>query len=222
MSFNMKKYLILLPLALFALVACEHKGIYEDVSFNVTLDEGNTYYAGDVVTFDIAGNPDNLVFYSGEEGHNYAYKDRYSVEMDQVEDATLAMEFQARYGYADGLSIYVTSAFDGLNGSDADADRAAIQAMVDSGMEGWTKLDYEEGGSTAWTSQDFDLSAYLENFCIAFHYNPINDGQSAQRTYWVNGALNLKLEGISAAQNLISPASSSFPSIWEGRPIPNM
>ena len=104
------------------------------------------------------------------------------------------MDFQARYGLAGAMEIWVSSTFEGLDGEDGVADRATIKAMVDGGMQGWTKLDYQEGASTKWTEQVFDLSQYVENFCIAFHWCPPQLDQT-QRTYWINGKLSLDLAG---------------------------
>ena len=105
------------------------------------------------------------------------------------------IEYQARYGEAGALEVWVSNSFEGLNGSDGAADRAAIKAMVDGGMEGWTKLDYQEGASTKWTSQNYDLKDYMSGFSIAFHWNPPTNTKT-QRTYWINGEITLNLEGM--------------------------
>src|SRR5574344_2082386 len=93
---DMKKYLWLV-LALLPLVSCEQK-ISETVDYNITLDKSNTYYAGEPVKFNIDGKVDNVLFYSGETGAQYAYKDRYSVPIDQVNSAIMALKLQGRYG----------------------------------------------------------------------------------------------------------------------------
>jgi hypothetical protein len=92
------------------------------------------------------------------------------------------------------MEIYVSKTFEGLNGNDGAADRAIIKSMYEGGMQGWTKLNYQEGASTKWTEQQFDLSDYVENFTIAFHWHP-TDVTQTQRTYWINGSLSLELEG---------------------------
>ena len=187
------KKTIIITAALMAFCACEHD-IERVTDFNVTLDAENTYIAGEPVRFNFEGEVDNVIFYSGETGSQYQYKDRYTVPAEDVLAANLDMDFQARYGVAGALEIWVSKSFEGLNGADGAADRAAIQAMVDGGMQGWTKLDYQEGASTKWTEQVFDLSEYVENFCIAFHWCPPQYDQT-QRTYWINGKLSLDLAG---------------------------
>ena len=176
-----------------ALCACEHD-IIRVTDFNVTLDTTNTYFVGEPVIFNFEGEVDNVIFYSGETGSQYQYKDRFTVPAEDVKAVNMDMSFQARYGKADALEVWVSKSFEGLNGEDGAADKAAIKAMYEGGMQGWTKLDYQEGASTKWTEQQFDLSEYVENFTIAFHWCP-TDITATQRTYWVNGTLSLELEG---------------------------
>ncbi len=175
------------------LCACEHD-IVRVTDFNVTLDTTNTYFVGEPVIFNFEGEVDNVIFYSGETGSQYQYKDRFTVPAEDVKAVNMDMSFQARYGKADALEVWVSKSFEGLNGEDGAADRAAIKAMYEGGMQGWTKLEYQEGASTKWTEQQFDLSEYVENFTIAFHWCP-TDITATQRTYWVNGTLSLELEG---------------------------
>lgn len=209
-NWNMKKYIYYTSaMLLLSFTGCEQQ-IYEDVDYNITLDSSNTYVAGEPVKFNIDGQVDNLVFYSGETGSQYKFKDRYSVPVEQVNSATLKMRFQARYGLEGGLDVFISDSFEGLKGDDAAADKATISNMVANGMAGWQKLDYQEGASTKWTTQSFDLTPYLNNFCIAIHWHPVRDGKSAQRTYWVNGDLTLDMQGTApssidiAGLNLVS------------------
>ena len=174
--------------------ACEHD-IVRKTDFNVTLDEHNTYFTGEPVRFNFSGEVDNVIFYSGETGSEYKYKDRYTVPFEDVKSVNLGMQFQARYGAADAMEIWISNSFDGLNGEDGEADRATIKAMVEADMQGWTRLDYQEGASTKWTEQQFNLSDYKESFSIAFHWCP-KDITKTQRTYWINGSLSFDLENM--------------------------
>ena len=78
---------MILPAAL-AFSACSQKIVF-DVDYNVTLNPENTYVAGEPVRFDITGNVDNLLMYTGEIGSEYRYKDRYEVAIEDVKSATL-------------------------------------------------------------------------------------------------------------------------------------
>ena len=66
------------------MASCQQDVVYE-VDYNITLDPANTYYAGDPVKFNIDGDVDNLLFYSGETGSQYIYKDRYEVPLEEAE-----------------------------------------------------------------------------------------------------------------------------------------
>lgn len=189
----MKRIYSIFAASLLLLAASCSQEIVYPVSYNVLLDSSNTYLAGDPVKFNFTGEVDNLLFYSGETNHQYIYKDRYNVGIDDIVSANLHIDYQARYGYTDGLSVYVSNSFEGLTG-DFDTDRLMIRDMVDGGMAGWTRLDYEEGASTVWTSQDYDISEFASNFVLAFHWNP-RLGSSAQRHYWLNGSINIEIKG---------------------------
>jgi hypothetical protein len=190
---EMKKILYLITGALF-MASCQHDVVYE-VDYNIMLDSENTYYAGDPVKFNIDGDVDNLLFYSGETGSQYIYKDRFEVPIEDVISATLTLDVQARYGDAGALEIWVSKDFSGINGeNDPDGDRKIVSDLVAAGMPGWTKLDYQEGASTKWTTQDFVMNDYLSNLSIAFHWCP-KSAEKTQRTYWINGKISLEMEG---------------------------
>ena len=57
----------------------------DSIDFGVNLrNEQQEIYVGDEVTFDFDGNPDYIVFYSGEDGHKYANKDRLKVDVESM------------------------------------------------------------------------------------------------------------------------------------------
>lgn len=183
--------------------ACSHD-IARPVSCQIVLDPANTYLSGEPVRFILKGQADNILFYSGEKGACYRFKDRYSVPIEQVEAAALRLDYRPNYGYPGGLDVYVSKDFSGLKGNDGEADRSLVRQMVDAGMPGWLHLPYEEGASAVWSSEEYDMSAYLENFSLAVHWHPVNDGTSAQRTYWLNGTLTLDMEGTDPASMIFT------------------
>ena len=77
-------YIVAVLCVLSAAAGCEQADIYSEVDFNVTLDAGNTYQVGDPVVFNISGDPDNLIFYSGEPGHEYIYRNRYQTSAETI------------------------------------------------------------------------------------------------------------------------------------------
>lgn len=179
--------------------SCQHD-IVRPVDFTVTLDSSNTYLAGDPVRFNFEGEVDNIIFYSGETGHQYKYKDRYSVPLDEVLSIRLDMNIKARYGSKPGLEMYVTNSFEGLKGDDAQADKATVKALAEGGMQGWTKLEWSDLANE-WQARSYgeaegdpDLKSMADNFCIAFHWCPPTN-EDTQRWYYINGNLHLELDG---------------------------
>ena len=177
--------------------SCTQEDILYDVDFNVTLDPENTYYAGDPVTFNFEGEVDNLLFFSGESGHEYRYKDRYSITTDLIKSANLHLEIQPRYGEGT-LQVWYSSTFTGLAEDDGEADRATMAELEEGGMSGWTPLTiWDEDNketSQVTTVVDFDITSAIENFSLAFLWNH-TDPAKVQRHYWVNGNISIEAEG---------------------------
>ena len=59
----------------------------DDVHFDVSL-EAETFKVGEPVRFHFSGNPDFIIFYSGEKGNDYAYKDT-----DRIMDSEMTFSF---------------------------------------------------------------------------------------------------------------------------------
>lgn len=84
-----------------------------------------TVKAGDSVRFTFSGNPDNLVFYSGEPGHNYEFRNRASAANDlQIDFRTLVQYGMIRAN----LQLLVSNDFNGM------ADTNSVKAAT------WTDL----------------------------------------------------------------------------------
>ena len=111
------------------MASCQQDVIYE-ADYNVTLDKDNTYYVGEPVKFNFTGDVDNILFYSGETGHSYKFKDRYAVLVDDINTVSLKIDYEGQWGYTGGLDVYVTNTFEGLKGNDGEADRALIAEMI--------------------------------------------------------------------------------------------
>lgn len=160
----MKTYkLYTLLLSALALASCNEdmtKGL-EDVSVSVTPDE-NVTIQGQVVTvrkgnpveFNIAGNPDFVTFYSGELGHQYAYRDRYESVASDVVSSKLKFNI-----YQEGTSY------------DGDRDNNTIDvfyAVADeaAGLEGFPGL----------SKTDFEAdSALVDDFYYEGKWVPVKD-----------------------------------------------
>lgn len=195
----MKKYIIMLS-ALAVLCGCQHD-IAREVDYNITLSAENTYLAGEPVVFNIAGEVDNLLFYSGEPGADYECRERTQAPMSSVTDIKLYAEYQARYSVNGHLEVWVTDDFDGLTFIDPAADSSAFASIAaDPAKAGWIKLDYEEGKSEKWTQQEYqltnlkDFDVTSDKLCLAFHWCP-PDPVKNQRAYWLSGSLEFECEG---------------------------
>lgn len=191
--------IITVAVSLMALCACEHKILY-DVTYNVVLDSSNEYLAGSPVKFKITGDVDNLLFFSGEPGHEYQFRNRHEVSLSDINAVEMSVQYQPRWGSPGGLDVYVSNTFQGLDGADGEADRATIRAMVDGGMTGWTKLEYVDGEAQSWATHTYDIAPYMENFSVAFHWHPEYTGTYAQRTYWLNGIIRQSFPGAESTQ----------------------
>lgn len=184
--------MLIAALALFC--GCQHD-VLDEVEFNVTLDKSNTYIAGEPVRFNFSGNSENILFYSGEEGAEYEFRDRYSIPSENIRKANLSMTILSQYGVSGALEVWITDRFDGLAGDDGELDRELVRSLNDSLETYWTKVGYEDpknGGTVRIDS--LDIMDYKDNFCVAFHWNP-SSNTSSQRTYRVNGSVSLEIEG---------------------------
>lgn len=214
MTRRLSTYIAAAAIAGLSLVACEQADIYTPVDYNVTLNASNTYYAGDPVVFDITGNPDNLIFYSGEAGHEYRYRDYYEVPVEDVQSMTLDLSIQHRSGNhgvstsnGPGLEIWYTDSFDGVSGSDAEGDRAMVMGWTEEQMleDGWKKFPYDDPGRAQdlFVECSADVLSCVSNFCLAFHWMPDLEGDdTAIDTYWVNGSLTVVIDGLDGPETM--------------------
>lgn len=144
----------------------------------------STYKVGDTVTFKLDGNPDNITFYSGEPGSNYAFKDRTTAEND------LQIEFQTwvRYGVIyDNLHLLVSNNYNG------EADTNSVRAAT------WTDISDRAVFSTGTDNTPSGLIS-LKDFIVtekpstliyvAFRYtdfkNPSGQNNWVVRTFSAN------------------------------------
>ena len=201
------KKIFYLVLGVAALASCQHDVVYE-VDYNVTLDKDNTYFVGEPVKFNFTGEVDNIVFYSGEIGSQYMYRERYEVSAAEIESVALELNLEGQWGFSGGLDIYYTNTFNGLNGSDQDSDRKILNDMLLADMADWEKIEWPEKESKVEVSlkESIPLEKY-ENLSLAFYWHPVFSASSAQRTYLVSGKFLLGMKGLS------DPLAVSFSSL---------
>ncbi len=192
---TMKKILFtLVALATFA--ACQHDEIYEPIEFNVLLDEANTYRVGEAVKFNFEGNADYILFFSGEAGHEYRYRERTQVDMEDIEQCEFTLQLNGRSG-TPCMSGYVTNTFEGLTAEDEAMDYATISSMLtpEGDLEGWQKLDVQDSEKIGeWMNTVVDVTELSSNLAIALHWNPTSFEKS-QRAYWLSANVKVQLKG---------------------------
>lgn len=188
-------YLVAALVALGAAVSCEHNDVYEEVDFSVRLAAGNTYRAGEPVVFEFGGNADFITVWNGDTGHEYRYRDRTTVDLEDIEKCELTLEIGQQWGPTDltsNLDLVVSNRFAGLDGADAAKDRPVVEALDRSD---WQTLDYtvEKRTSTVkWQTRTYDVTALADNFSWAMYLHAPAD--EAMRFYFVNPSLTVQFK----------------------------
>lgn len=202
----MKKHILLvIAAALFA--SCEHD-LSIPVDFTVSLAGNNSFKPGEPVHFDIEGNVDNIVFFSGEDGHRYEFRDRYEYETKDIESIELDINYGIWYGQnqtaADPTQFetYIRPSWDSdqISWSDFEADSVAFRKMYAEGMAGWERLEYTDDISKIGTYVPYTYnldSKYVDGLVIAFHFipNETYDSSIWRRFYRIYGLLTTRFAG---------------------------
>ena len=145
------------------------------VDFGVTLSNDiQEIFAGEPVTFDFSGNPDYIVFYSGEDGSKYANKDRLRVEIESAELSYEILQQYTRVPYRnkETMSIFISESFNGDYSTIKEEDWQCL-----SGANGQLHLKVPlcaDASGRETVADGIDLTAYKDKkFYLAFHYNAI-------------------------------------------------
>jgi len=132
-------YSIIAIAALFLYSSCDEQAVNVP-DFSVKLANGQVIgQIGDTLIckktealkFELGGNPDMLVFYSGQMGNEYKYRSRTEIDGDPT------MRFQTKLDFGlqfTSLKVYLSSTFPGITRDEA-IDRANIPKM-----EYWTEI----------------------------------------------------------------------------------
>lgn len=174
---------ILIILSLFVLSACDN--MLEDVDFNVALSSENVYKVGEKIRFNIAGNPDYITFYSGEQGYNYDNIQR-SVANDSALKVYLSFVAKVESRPANNsLKVLLSDSFQGIKGENFDEDSLAIVNgnWLDKTSE--CNLPTAQNGST---TVNLDITDFInKNTCVAFKYEAQSSALSGQPQWTISG-----------------------------------
>lgn len=176
---NIRFLVAIAALATFA--SCSKDLSIDPLSFGVTTPS-TTYKVGDTVHFNFTGNPDFISFYSGEDGNNYEFRNRTTV------DGKPQLEFTsyAQYGTQQNtLQLQVSNDFSGTYNA----------AQI--GQATWTDITGRatlSTGANNTPSGVIDLSDFLAKkkpIYVAFKYTGTTG--STQKTWTINNlTLDLK------------------------------
>lgn len=164
----MKTNKYICALAAFAMLTACNDLEPEDVKFDVIADKMVTS-VGEPVTFNFDGNPNFITFFSGEDGHKYANRNRIELDPSDIESSTLSFKVNSQYGKQTGaFRVYLSKDFPGLTKKDTINDRKLIQEHA------WTDITESCGLANAdgknITVKDFNLSDYQSGLTLGFRF----------------------------------------------------
>ncbi|MGF6849791.1 surface-anchored protein [Chitinophaga sp. W3I9] len=163
-----------------------------------------TYKAGDTVTFNFTGNPDNITFYSGEPGHNYAFRDRTTAENDLQINFKTWVQFGMIYK---NLQLLVSNNYSGV--ADTTNVRAATWTDISDRAVFSTGQDNTPSGTIS--LKDFaDPKNTAAHIYVAFKYTDYKKTQGQNR--WV--VRTFEANNISA-DGVVSPVAVLSSGGWK-------
>jgi hypothetical protein len=218
------KYVIILTLTAFV-VACteEHTLVVEPSDFNVTTS-GTTFKVDERVNFSIIGDPDMILFYSGEQGFNYDNRAR----VQQAGTPKLSFQVQMQQGTlgnGDTMQLLIAQ---NLKNFDSTSILSATWTDITNRNTKWPKTL----STTFAASDSIDLSAYntAETVSLAFKVIGKNNATSAQRKWAIQnfGLNNILSDGSAtpiastfAAAGWIQLSAKNFQRTWDVGTVDN-
>lgn len=164
------------------LAACSDEA--PDSQLSVTLGQPE-YKAGEPVTFFLNGDADNIVFYSGEIGHEYGLRDRQFADNDLMVDFVSFTDQST--GIHPNFQVLISDDFNGIY----DAENVAAATWTD--VTGEFALPVKTGTNTP--SGEVNLKKFVGDnnnslVYLAFRYYDL-DGV-AQKNRWVVRSINIR------------------------------
>lgn len=217
----MKKYLkyvlILAATAFWTGCTEEHTLVVEPSDFNVTTS-GTTFKVDERVNFNIVGDPDMVLFYSGELGSNYDNRAR----IQQAGTPKLAFQVQMQQGAlgnGDTMQLLIAQ---NLKNYDSTSILSTTWTDITNRNTKWPKTL----STTFAASDSIDLSAYnsAETVSLAFKITGKKNAATAQRRWAIQnlGINNVLSDGTStpiantfAAAGWIQLSIQNFQRTWD-------
>ena len=166
------------------ITSCNDLDVDDSVDFKVSLASDNTYEVGEPVVFNFEGNPDYITWWSGEEGHKYANRERTELPLEEIESVTLSFEAQARYGkVTNTLSLFAGKDFPGLS-KNVTTDNLRVENFENDATLLSGNGELLESKFSSRKAASFDLTPYsTSELTLAFHYKADFDGTSALKRW---------------------------------------
>lgn len=182
----------------FILLCCSLSGCdkleIESVDFEVSVDK-NTYKLGDTVRFTLSGDPDYLVFYSGEKGAKYEFRDRVIVETGNPLLSFTSLKTGAA---AAKMQLLISTDFSGIY------DKKTVSAAQ---WDDLSSLAVFSTGADNTPSGNITLQQYKEikrPIYLAFRSYKPDDGMAQNYNHTIR-TLNIKLDGVDGHSYEINP-----------------
>lgn len=179
----MNKTIFIYAIGLLLLVACDKGMECVDVDFSVSASSV-AVHPGDTITFSFDGNPDYIVFWSGEQFSDYDF--RYGRALNTGEEYHLVFNSQVLKGSQQGqLSLLISNNF---NGDYDDYENIIRTKWID-----MTSKATWASGKDGVSSGKLSLTDYMadESLYLAFRYRTKNQAKYGVASNWVIGDLNI-------------------------------
>lgn len=182
---KMNKLVIAFGMASFIFASCENELTQKaELNINVATEDNNVNFDGQTITvkkgtpieFHFTGDPDCVTFFSGEAGKEYRYRERTTVDENEIESSTLKFTLTGQYGSpANILTMFVSKEFPGLEKNDFESDSVLVEKHA------WETLIPASDFPTKVTTQEFaiDMKPFMgQRIAVAIRYQ----GQDASVT----------------------------------------
>ena len=185
-----------------ATASCTKKDV-NPVSFNVSLDSFN-FKVNDTVNFTFNGNPDYIVFYSGENGHKYAYRNRDTGTGIPL----LSFSSQEKYGnHKNTMHLLVSTDFSGIL-----YDSNEIRNATWTDITNRAKFDSTTFLTPSGNINLSDFLSFKTPIYVAFKDADQQDGVNSQRTWNITNLSMLNYLPDSSSFTILDIANS----LWLG------
>lgn len=194
----MKKISLLIIIVSFLAACSKRDQVSVPNDFEVT-PEKTSYKAGEQVRFNITGNPDNIVFWSGLPGRRYEYRNRTTEE-----GTKLFVNFNSfqQFFVFNNMTVLVSNNFNGIY------DPANVNAAT------WTDITSRcvlSNGADQTPSGRIDLSSFNEgnkDVTLAFRYVTTKTGAQNR---WVIRTFNAEKQSV---DGVITPLATLATAGW--------